>query len=129
MPSTSPALLSTPADRINHAGIPIGCRPLEPDGESRQDSQRAFELQFSRNHELLYFIACRILNHPQEAEEAVKNCLHTASENPPDCGSEGAFKSWLVRILIDEATLLLRKKQSNPAAASNHLSAPRSEAR
>lgn len=119
MPSTSPALLPTPADRMNHAGTSIGCRPLESDGDSRADRQRAFELQFSRNHELLYFIACRILNCPDEAEEAVKNCFHTASQNPPDCGSEGAFKSWLVRILIDEATLLLRGKQSTLAASSN----------
>jgi DNA-directed RNA polymerase specialized sigma24 family protein len=124
MPSTSPALLPTPADRMNHAGISVDCRPLEPDSKSGPDFQsenlqRAFEVQFSRNHELLYFIACRILNCPQEAEEAVKNCLRTASQNPPDCGSEGAFKSWLVRILIDEATLLLRVKQSNFAASSH----------
>ena len=119
MPSTSPALLPTPADRMNQVGISVGCRPLEPDSKSSPDLQRAFEQQFSRNHELLYFIACRILNCPQEAEEAVKNCLRTASQNPPDCGSEGAFKSWLVRILIDEATLLLRVKQSNFAASSN----------
>lgn len=128
MTSTSPALLPTPGDRMNHADIPIGCRPLEPDGESRQDLQSAFELRFSRNRRLLYFIARRILNHPQEAQEAIKNCLRTASHNPPNCGSEGAFKSWLVRILIDEATLLLRKKQSNSAAASNRLPAPLPEA-
>jgi DNA-directed RNA polymerase specialized sigma24 family protein len=113
---------------MNHAGISIGCRPLEPGDEFHQDLQSAFELQLSRNHELLYFIACRILTCPQEAEEAVKNCLHTASQSPPDCGSEGAFKSWLLRILIDEATLVLRNKQSNPAASSNHLPALRSEA-
>jgi len=119
MPSTSPALLPTAAGRMEHADIPIGCRHLEPDGESRPDLQSpnlqsAFELHLSRNHELLYFVACRILNRPEEAEEAVKNCLRTAaSHGPLDCGSEGAFKSWLVRILIDEATLLLRTKQGN----------------
>jgi DNA-directed RNA polymerase specialized sigma24 family protein len=129
MTSTSPALLPTAAGRMEHADIPIGCRHLEPDGESRHDLQSAFELQLSRNHELLYFIACRILNNPQEAEDAVKNCLRAASRNPPDCSSEGALKSWLVRILIDEATLLLGKKQSNPAAASSHLTGHLSEAR
>jgi DNA-directed RNA polymerase specialized sigma24 family protein len=98
---------------MEHADIPIGCRHLEPDGESRPNLQSAFELHLSRNHELLYFVACRILNCPEEAEEAVKNCLRTAaSHGPLDCGSEGAFKSWLVRILIDEATLL-RTKQGN----------------
>jgi DNA-directed RNA polymerase specialized sigma24 family protein len=139
MTSTSPALHSPPADRINHTGTPTGRRHSEPGGEPRPnlqspdpqypDPQSPFDLHLSRHHELLYFIACRILNCPQEAEEAVKNCLRTAaSRNPPDSSSEGAVKSWLVRILIDEATLLLGKKQSNPAPASRHLPDHLSEA-
>jgi DNA-directed RNA polymerase specialized sigma24 family protein len=70
---------------------------------------------------LLHFLARRILNCVQEAEEAVKNCRLKASRNPPSFSSEGAFKSWLVRILIDEATLLLRRRQSNATASSKHL--------
>ena len=134
MTSTSPALLPAAVGRIEHAGTPTGRRHLEPGGEPRPnlqnpDPKSPFELHLSRNHELLYFVACRILNCPQEAEEAVKNCLRTAvSRNPPDSSSEGAVKSWLVRILIDEATLLLRKHQSNPAPASSHLPDPLSEA-
>ena len=130
MTSTSPTLLPTAAGHMEHAGIPTGRRHLEPDGESRPALRSAFELHLSRNHELLYFIGCRILNCPEDAEDAVKNCLRTAaSRNPPDCSSEGAIKSWLVRILIDEAMLLLAKKQSNPAAASSHRPSHISEAR
>ena len=122
MTSTSPTLLPTAAGHMEHAGIPTGRRHLEPDGESRPALRSAFELHLSRNHELLYFIGCRILNCPEDAEDAVKNCLRTAaSRNPPDCSSEGAIKSWLVRILIDEATLLLRRKENNATASSKHL--------
>jgi DNA-directed RNA polymerase specialized sigma24 family protein len=118
MTYTSPELISTPATSVKHAGLPAGSRHLEPDRQSREDSREdtksIFELQFSRSRRLLFFVARRILNSIPEAEEAVKNCRLTASCNPPAFSTEGAFKSWLVRILIDEATLLLRKRQNDP---------------
>jgi DNA-directed RNA polymerase specialized sigma24 family protein len=109
------------AEGLEQAGLPVGSRHLKPDGESGEDRIDTFELQFSRTRKLLHFIAHRILNCVQEAEEAVKNCRLTASRNPPGFGSEGAFKSWLVRILIDEATLLLRNRQSHATASSERL--------
>src|SRR6267154_461343 len=121
MTSTSPELPPTTAERVRHVDTPVAGRHLEPDGESGKDKQSAFELQFSHARESLHFIAHRILNCAEEAEVAVKNCRLTASRNPPGFSSEGAFKSWLVRILIDEATLLLRKKENNATASSKHL--------
>jgi DNA-directed RNA polymerase specialized sigma24 family protein len=121
MTYTSPELISTSAKSVGQADLPVGSRHLKPDGESRDDSTTTFELQFSRCRKLLQFIARRILNCVQEAEEAVKNCRLKAASNPPGFTTEGAFKSWLVRILIDEATLLLRKRQSDSAASSQHL--------
>jgi DNA-directed RNA polymerase specialized sigma24 family protein len=69
-----------------------------------------FDDQFSRCRRLLYFMARRVLGGSEGAEEAVKNCLLTATRNPPKFESEGAFRSWLLRILIDEALLILRQK-------------------
>jgi DNA-directed RNA polymerase specialized sigma24 family protein len=134
MTSTSPELLRSTAERVRHVDIPVAARRPEPNGKSgqaeeaeedkkakdaQQDKQNTFDLQFSHSRELLHFIARRILNCVQEAEEAVKNCRLTASRNPPGFSSEGAFKSWLVRILIDEATLLLRRKHSDSTASSD----------
>jgi DNA-directed RNA polymerase specialized sigma24 family protein len=120
MTYTSPEL-PTAAESVDHLDPPVACRHREPDGEAGDERRQAFELQFSRSRRLLHFLARRILNCVQEAEEAVKNCRLTASRNPPGFSSEGAFKSWLVRILIDEATLLLRSRQSNATASSKHL--------
>src|SRR3981081_1009105 len=106
MTYTSSELLPTAPKGIERASLPANYRHLKPDGESREDITATFELQFSRCSRLLQFVARRILSCVQEAEEAVKNCLLTASRNPPAFSSEGAFKSWIVRILIDEATLL-----------------------
>jgi DNA-directed RNA polymerase specialized sigma24 family protein len=109
MTYTSPEL-PTAAESVEQADLPVGCRHLKPDGESGEETQSTFELQFSSCRELLHFIACRILTSVDEAETAVRNCRVTAARNPPGFQNEGAFKSWLVRILIDEATLLLRRK-------------------
>jgi DNA-directed RNA polymerase specialized sigma24 family protein len=120
MTFTSPEL-PTAAELVYRADLPVGCRPLEPDGQSAEESRTTFDLRFSRSYRLLHFVAHRILHCLEEAEVAVKNCYRTASRNPPAFSNEGAFKSWLVRILIDEATLLLHSKQSAAAAPSQPL--------
>jgi DNA-directed RNA polymerase specialized sigma24 family protein len=116
MTSTSPEL-PIAAERAGRIDVGTPSRHLNPDGKSREDSQTTFDEQFSRCRKLLQFIALRILNCAEEADEAVKNCRRTASCNPPAFTSEGAFKSWLVRILIDEATLL-RNRRTNPTTPS-----------
>src|ERR1700738_2769696 len=121
MTYTSAELLPPTAGSVEQFDLPVGRRPLEPDCQSAEAIKITFELQFSRSRRLLHFVARRILNCVEEAEEAVKNCRVTASRNPPRFSSEGAFTSWFVRILIDEATLLLRRKQSSSPASSKHL--------
>jgi hypothetical protein len=74
-----------------------------------------FDDRFSRCRRLLYFIARRVLGGSEGAEEAVKNCLLTVTRNLPKFESEGAFRSWLLRILIDEALLILRQKNRTSA--------------
>jgi len=70
-----------------------------------------FEDRFARCRRLLHFLAARILGSQDEAEDAVRNCRAAASRNPPSFESEGAFRGWLARILIDEACALLRRKR------------------
>jgi DNA-directed RNA polymerase specialized sigma24 family protein len=71
-----------------------------------------FEERFSRCCPLLQFLACRILGSHEEVEKAVQNCRITASRNPPRLEHEGAFRSWLVRVLIDEALAILRQREA-----------------
>jgi|HubBroStandDraft_6_1064221.scaffolds.fasta_scaffold331430_1 DNA-directed RNA polymerase specialized sigma24 family protein len=71
-----------------------------------------FEERFSRCSPLLHFLAGRILGSYEEVEEAVESCRTTASRNPPRFEYEGAFRSWLVRVLIDEA-LAIRQRNSD----------------
>jgi DNA-directed RNA polymerase specialized sigma24 family protein len=70
-----------------------------------------FQARFSRCCRLLHFIACRVLGGPERAGEAVENSWVRASRNPPHFEYEGAFRSWLLRVLIDEALAIRREYQ------------------
>jgi len=70
---------------------------------NEQENPAVFAFRFSCCHQLLHFIACRVLGGPEHANAAIENCWLTASRNPPRFEYEGAFRSWLVRVLIDGA--------------------------
>src|SRR5260370_18807492 len=107
----TPPKLHTAAELVHRPDLPFACRHLEPDGQSAEESRTTFELRFSRSYRLLHFVAHHILHCLEEAEVAVKNCHRTASRNPPAFSNEGPFRSSLVIILIDDATLLLRYRR------------------
>jgi hypothetical protein len=90
-----------------------GPRREEADEYLRSDREHPaiFAVRFSRCHQLLYFIAYRVLESPDRAEVAVENCRLTASRNPPKFECEGAFRGWLLRVLIDEALAIRRHNQ------------------
>lgn len=81
--------------------------PPVPIALAIQRTSEIFDDWFSRCYKLLHFIAGRILGSPEEAALAVQNCWLTASRNPRIFDCEGEFRSWLLRVLIDEALLIL----------------------
>ena len=74
-----------------------------------QERLTQFDTRFSRYHGLLRFIACRVLPNSEGAAEAIENCRVRASQNLPEFEQEGAFRSWLVRILLDEAMAIRQR--------------------
>jgi len=83
-----------------------------------QGTLEALDVLLSRYRRVLSLVAYRVLGNHQDAEYAVQNCLLAVSNNVPQFEYEGAFRSWLVRVLMDEASLILHKKRarSNNAA-------------
>lgn len=67
------------------------------------DETSEFKARFALCRGLLRFVASRLLNSPDEIEEAVERCFHTASRYPTSFKYEGEFRSWLARVLVDEA--------------------------
>jgi DNA-directed RNA polymerase specialized sigma24 family protein len=72
-----------------------------------------FDAWFSRSREILRFLASRVLGSAEQAEVAVYNCWLTASQDPPAFEREGAFRSWLARVLITEAVAMLRETRDD----------------
>ena len=77
-----------------------------------QENLEALDILFSRYRRTLSLVAYRVLSNHEEAEDAVQNCLRTAADNVPRFEHEGAFRCWLVRVLIDEAVTILAKQSS-----------------
>jgi hypothetical protein len=77
-----------------------------------QGNLETLDVLFSRYRRVLSLVAYRVLGNHQEAEYAVQKCLLAVSDNVPRFEYEGAFRSWLVRALMDEASLILHKKRA-----------------
>ena len=75
------------------------------------EERAEFEAQFARYRGLLRFISSRVLDAPEEIEEAVESCFLAASRNPQSFEYEGELRRWLVRIVLDEA-LEIRRRES-----------------
>ena len=76
-----------------------------------QEDPVIFGARFSRCYRPLHFIGRRVLGGPEGVEDAIDNCWFAASRNPPRLEAEGAFRSWLLRVLIDLALAILRKNR------------------
>jgi Sigma-70 region 2 len=79
------------------------------------DQQKlTFDARFWRCHRMLHFIACRVLGGSERAEEAIESCWRTASRHTELFEHEGELRSWLLRVLIDEALGLLHESVPTP---------------
>lgn len=78
---------------------------------AKREDAALFNNRFARSRSLLHFIACGVLGGPEGADLAVWNCWRRASHNPPTFSHDGAFRSWLLRVLIDEALTIRRSGQ------------------
>ena len=74
---------------------------------SPEDRMMSFYARAARYRRLLYFIADRVLGDPDRAAIAVDNCLYSAAQHVAAFDCEGDFRSWLVRLAIDEALAIL----------------------
>lgn len=81
------------------------------------DRRNAFEQLFARYRRLLHFVAYRLLGDDDESEAATRATRTKAFADLPRFAHEGQFRSWIFRILIDEA---LRLRDAKSASISSH---------
>ena len=90
------------------------CETDFAEGVRLNQEELIFNVRFWRCYRMLHFIACRVLGGSERAKEAIGSCWRIAFRHPRRFDIEGEFRSWLLRVLIDEALVLLRESVPTP---------------
>jgi RNA polymerase sigma-70 factor, ECF subfamily len=83
---------------------------------------RAFELLVQRHRVKIFLLAQRMTRNREDAEDVVQESLLKAFIHLRMFKGESLFSTWLTRVTINEALMLLRRKRGSrevPAAESN----------
>jgi len=83
----------------------------------------AFGELFKRHQRKAYCTALRILRNQQDAEDAVQHAFQRALVNLQRFREGSTFSTWLTRIVINEALMLLRKRRTREPLHENSLDA------
>jgi len=81
--------------------------------EARSGCSSAFGELYERHRPRIYQTVFRILRNQQDAEDAAQRSFERAFTNLARFRGDSAFSTWLTRIAINEALILLRQRRTN----------------
>jgi RNA polymerase sigma-70 factor (ECF subfamily) len=90
----------------------------------KRRSPTAFEQLIAQHGPMLYRVALRLMDQPEEAEEVLQETLLTVYEKIHTFDERSALTTWLYRITIDTALMRLRAKARLPEDALGDLQGP-----
>ena len=94
--------------------------------EAKSGSSLAFGQLYERHRTRTYRAAFRVLRNQEDAEDAVQRCFQRVLTNLSRFREESAFSTWVTRIAINEALMLLRQRRTNmPLPENNYEDAER----
>lgn len=77
----------------------------------RKGDKAAFARIIEQNKNSMYRIAKGILKNEHDVEDALQNAVIKCYNGFPDLKKEEYFKTWMIRILINECNLIIRKNK------------------
>lgn len=83
--------------------------------EAKSGHASAFGALYERHRAKIYRIALRILRNQQDSEDAVQRSFQRAFTSLGRFREDSSFSTWMTRIAINEALMLLRQKRANRA--------------
>jgi RNA polymerase sigma-70 factor (ECF subfamily) len=83
-------------------------------------SSAAFETLFHRYHKKMFNVALSRLQNPEDAEDAVQLTFQQAFVHLKSFQGQSRFSTWLTRIAINEALMLLRKRRPGHLSIEGH---------
>jgi len=94
---------------LNVAGPNVKDETLVADAV--RGSSAAFETLFERYRQKMFHVALSRLQNPEDAEDAVQQAFQQAYVHLKSFQGQSRFSTWLTRIAINEALMLLRKRR------------------
>lgn len=79
--------------------------------QAKSGRSSAFGELYERHRARIYRSAFRILRNPQDAEDAVQQSFQRAFTNLNRFREDSAFATWMTRIAINEALMMLRRRR------------------
>jgi RNA polymerase sigma-70 factor (ECF subfamily) len=90
--------------------------------EAVRGSSAAFETLFRRYQQKMLHVALSRLQNAQDAEDAVQQTFQQAFIHLKSFQGQSRFSTWLTRIAINEALMLLRKRRPGHLSIEGHQS-------
>jgi len=81
--------------------------------QAKSGSSNAFGELYERHRLRIYRTALRILRNPQDAEDAAQRSFQRVLTNLARFREEATFTTWVTRIAINEALILLRQRRTD----------------
>lgn len=78
---------------------------------AKDGDQDAFAQLVRDNERQVYYLALRMLNKPEDAEEAAQEAFLSAWRNLPSFKAESAFSTWLYRLTSNLCIDIIRKEK------------------
>ena len=88
--------------------------------EAKAGRASAFGELYKRHRLRIYRTAYRILRNQEDAEDTAQRSFQRAFTNLSRFREDSAFATWVTRIAINEALMLLRRRRANPSLFENN---------
>jgi RNA polymerase sigma-70 factor (ECF subfamily) len=90
---------------------------------ARQGELPAFEELVNRHEEKLYRVAMRLMRNENDAREVLQDALLSAWQNLDGFAGRAQFGSWIYRVTVNTALMLLRSRRRHPAVSMDDVDA------
>lgn len=88
--------------------------------QAKSGSSTAFGELYDRHRVRIYHTAFRVLRNRQDAEDAVQRSFQRAFTNLCRFREDSTFSTWVTRIAINDALMLLRQRRANTRLQENN---------
>ena len=112
--TSNPAIETT----LNLRGLNVKDETLV--AEAVRGNNAAFETLFERYQQKMFHVALSRLQNPEDAEDAVQQAFQQAFVHLKSFQGQSRFSTWLTRIAINEALMLLRKRRPGHLSIEGH---------